>query len=135
MAGKACSIFLTLLHVAAAGSLDVISRSLVLFHSDYEISSKLLSSSNLSHMLRFFQPRARVSSHSSWASQPGGLVLSSSLHSPPAAIASELSSGPVLTLSHELCKLAAAPLCGEWRMSIDLLLFTLKLPIMCKYNK
>ena len=52
-------------------------RSLVFFHSGYERSSELLSSSNLSCMLRLLRPRAEVSSRSSWASQPGGQTLSS----------------------------------------------------------
>lgn len=93
----------------------------VFFHSDYKISSKSLSSSNLSCMLRFFQPGAQITSLNCWASQPVGLVLFSTPPFPPATTASEPSSGPVLTVSHKLCKLAAAPFWGEWRWRILIL--------------
>lgn len=69
----------------------------LVFFPGYEMSSELLSSSNLSHMPRLLRPRAEVSSLSSWASQPGGQTLSSSPHSLPAAVAS--GPCPVLTLS------------------------------------
>lgn len=99
--------------------LDLI-NSLVFFCSDYTTSSKLLSSSHLSHMLRFFQPQLGVSLLSPRASsQPGRPVLSSSLLSPPPAAASASGASPALLSSpprHKPCKWAAAPLGREWRV-------------------